>query len=69
MNIKSHTFDIPSHPLANGTAGLGEKNYRVQLTAEERRRVEEAAKKATSIKEIEMLEKELREGKIPGGVS
>ncbi|MCJ1433411.1 U2 snRNP complex subunit [Xylographa pallens] len=64
MGIKSRTFDIPnsaSMPI-NGT-----KSYRVKLTDKERKRVEELIRSAKSLQEISRLEKELNEGRIPGG--
>ena len=51
---------------ANGTRP-GEKAYRVQLTAKEKKRVEELIRNARSLQEITRLEKELNEGRIPGG--
>lgn len=67
MNIKSRTFDVPTTAI-NGTAQAGDKNYRVQLTPEERKRVQERILKAKTLKEIELLERELNEGRIPVGV-
>ncbi|MCJ1420434.1 U2 snRNP complex subunit [Xylographa parallela] len=64
MGIKSRTFDIPnsaSMPI-NGT-----KSYRVKLTDKERKRVEDLIRSAKSLQEISRLEKELNEGRIPGG--
>ncbi|MCJ1472483.1 U2 snRNP complex subunit [Lambiella insularis] len=64
MGIKSRTFDIPdstSMPI-NGT-----KAYRVKLNDKEKKRVEELIRNAKSLQEISRLEKELNEGRIPGG--
>ena len=64
MGIKSRTFDIPdsaSTPI-NGT-----KAYRVKLTDKEKKRVEALIRNAKSLQEIARLEKELNEGRIPGG--
>jgi U2 small nuclear ribonucleoprotein A' len=68
MGIKSRTFDVPSTG-ADGTAraAAGEKAIRVQLTAKERKRVENMIREAKSLQEITRLEKELNEGRIPGG--
>jgi len=64
MGVKSRTFDVP----ATGVNGSREgKNYRVKLTPEERKRVEAMIKNATSLTDIIRLEKELNEGKVPGG--
>lgn len=67
MGIKSRTFDIPSTALANGTAGTSEKSYRVKLTDKEKKRVETLIRNAKSLQDIARLEKELNEGRIPGG--
>ncbi|MCJ1365219.1 U2 snRNP complex subunit [Acarospora aff. strigata] len=72
MGIKSRTFDIPSSNL-NGTlsssrsAEGGGKAYRVKLTDKEKKKVEEMIRNAKSLQEITVLEKELNEGRIPGG--
>jgi U2 small nuclear ribonucleoprotein A' len=51
----------------NGGAGSG-TGGRMKLSATERRRVEEAVRNATSLAEIERLERELNEGRIPRGL-
>ena len=69
MGIKSRTFDIPSSTsstLANG-ATSSDKSYRVKLTDKEKKRVETLIRNAKSLQEITRLEKELNEGRIPGG--
>ena len=63
MGIKSKTFDVPSTDAAIN----GGKNYRVKLTEKEKKRVEELIRNAKSLQEITKLEKELNEGRIPGG--
>ncbi len=63
MGIKSRTFDVPASTAEVG----GSKSYRVKLTDKEKKRVEELIKNAKSLQEISRLEKELLEGKIPGG--
>ena len=65
MGIKSRTFDIPS--TASGAASGGGKAYRVKLTEKEKKRVEELIRNAKSLQEITRLEKELNEGRVPGG--
>lgn len=66
--IKSHTFDIPSASLANGTtAAAGDKSYRVKLTEKEKKRVEGLIRNAKSLQEISRLEKELNDGRVPQG--
>jgi len=71
MGVKSRTFDIPSAggtlAAANGAAASGDKTYRVKLTEKEKKRVEKLIRNAKSLQEIARLEKELNEGKIPGG--
>ena len=64
MGIKSRTFDVPA---VNGSSSTSSKNYRVKLTDQERKRVEEMIKNAKSLQEIIRLEKELNEGRIPAG--
>lgn len=68
MGVKSRTFDIPG-TSTSGTNGVqpGDKNYRVKLTEKERTRVEALIRNAKSLQEITRLEKELNEGRIPGG--
>ena len=67
IGIKSRTFDIPASSLANGSANSGEKSYRVKLTEKEKKKIEKMIKNAKSLQEISRLEKELNEGRIPGG--
>ncbi|KAL8807914.1 MAG: hypothetical protein Q9182_000380 [Xanthomendoza sp. 2 TL-2023] len=68
MGIKSRTFDIPgaSATVSNGVQP-SDKNYRVRLTEKEKKRVEALIRNAKSLQEITRLEKELNEGRIPGG--
>ncbi|CAG8970799.1 hypothetical protein HYALB_00001586 [Hymenoscyphus albidus] len=63
MGVKSRTFDTPS---ANGIAAAQtNKNYRVKLTDKERKKVEELIRNAKSLQDIQRLEKELNEGRVP----
>lgn len=64
MGIKSRAFDTSS---ASTTTGQTDKAIRVKLTDAERRRVEKMIREAKSLQEITRLEKELNEGRIPGG--
>lgn len=66
MGIKSRTFDVPAVAGVNGRA-IGEKKMRVKLTDAEKKRVEKMIREAKSLQEITRLEKELNEGRIPGG--
>lgn len=61
--MKSKTFDV-SIAAANASA---DKAIRVKLTDAERKRVERMIREAKSMAEINRLEKELNEGRIPGG--
>ncbi|OKL58219.1 U2 small nuclear ribonucleoprotein A [Talaromyces atroroseus] len=69
IGIKSRTFDVPSTGAAAGqaTAAGGDRAVRVKLTEKERKRVEKMIREAKSLQEIARLEKELNEGRIPGG--
>ena len=71
MGTKSRVFEVgltDDGSAANGgQPQISGKNYRVQLTAKEKKRVEELIKNAKSLSEIARLEKELNEGRIPGG--
>lgn len=69
IGVKSRTFDVPSSTAAGGAAqtGSGERAIRVKLTETERKRVEKMIREAKSLQEIARLEKELNEGRIPGG--
>ena len=63
MGIKSRTFDA-SAPIVDTN---GKKAIRVNMTAEEKARVQEMIRNAKSLQEITKLEKALAEGRIPGG--
>ncbi|KAI9726766.1 MAG: U2 snRNP complex subunit [Chrysothrix sp. TS-e1954] len=66
-NIKStsatQTFD-PSTTSANSTGKIS----RIALTDAEKKKLKEMIRNAKTLQEIERLEKELNEGKVPGGV-
>jgi U2 small nuclear ribonucleoprotein A' len=62
LGVKSRTFDVSAAPSVPA-----EKGIRVQLTDAERKRVEKMIREAKSLQEITRLEKELNEGRIPGG--
>jgi U2 small nuclear ribonucleoprotein A' len=64
MNNKSKTFGS----AANGSATTApSKLSRIKLTDDERKRLQDRIKKATSLQEIIALEKELNEGRLPSG--
>lgn len=69
MGIKSRTFDLPSGDVNSTVNGVGsiEKSNRVKLTEKEKKRVEVLIRNAKTLQEIARLEKELNEGRIPGG--
>lgn len=68
MGIKSRTFDVTSATAGAGAgAGANDRAIRVKLTDAERKRVEKMIREAKSLQEIARLEKELNEGRIPGG--
>ena len=69
MGIKSRTFDVPSLGTVNGVreASSTDRVSRVKLTEKEKKRVEGLIRNAKSLQEIARLEKELNEGRIPGG--
>ncbi|KAL8902714.1 MAG: hypothetical protein Q9207_004446 [Kuettlingeria erythrocarpa] len=68
MGVKSRTFDIPgASSLSTNGLQPGDKIYRVQLTEKEKKRVEGLIRNAKSLQDITRLEKELNEGRIPGG--
>ncbi|KAK8090597.1 U2 small nuclear ribonucleoprotein A [Apiospora phragmitis] len=67
MGIKSKTFDVSS--ASNGPSGdLSTRMSRIKLTDQEKKRLQDMIKKATSLDEITRLETMLREGRLPAGV-
>ena len=69
MGIKSRTFDIPSTSTAVNGAVPGDKNYRVKLTAKEKKRVEALIRNAKSLvcKRSRVWIKILLKGEYPVG--
>ncbi|CAL5870571.1 uncharacterized protein PFLUO_LOCUS4810 [Penicillium psychrofluorescens] len=65
MGVKSRTFDVTN--VAPADRAAGDKAIRVKLTDKERKHVEKMIREAKSLQEITRLEKELNEGRIPGG--
>lgn len=63
MARKSKTLETS----VNGSAAPS-KLSRIKLTDEEKQRLQDRIKKATSLQEIYALEKELSEGRVPAGV-
>jgi U2 small nuclear ribonucleoprotein A' len=64
MGKKSKAFEVTS----NGSSAAPSKLSRIKLTDEEKQRLQEKIKKATSLQEIIALEKELNEGRLPSGI-
>lgn len=64
MGKKTTTLDAP----ANGDEEPRSRLSRIKLTDDEKKRLQERIKKATSLQEIIALEKELNEGRLPTGV-
>lgn len=62
--IKSHASVASNAAAARSST---DKAIRVKLTDAERKRVEKMIREAKSLQEITRLEKELNEGRIPGG--
>jgi U2 small nuclear ribonucleoprotein A' len=67
MSKKSKTFGASAGANGSATAATS-KLSRIKLTDEERKRLQERIKKATSLQEIIALEKELNEGRLPSGI-
>lgn len=55
-------------PATNSGAEPRSRLSRIKLTDEEKKRLQERIKNATSLQEIIALEKELNEGRIPSGI-
>lgn len=68
MGIKSHGAGTFETGADTSRTTATSKSYRVKLTDKEKKRVEKLIRNATSLQEISRLEKELNEGRIPGGV-
>jgi len=66
--VKSRTFDVSSAGV-NGKVAGARKGVRTKLTESEKKRVEQMIQNATSFQEIERIEKDLAEGRIPVGAA
>lgn len=64
MGTKSSGVEAPT----NGQTESRSRLSRIKLTDDEKKRLQERIKKATSLQEIIALEKELNEGRIPAGI-
>lgn len=72
-NVKSRTFTVPDSISSMTTKDGAEpattdRVGRVKLTPAERKRVEQLIRDAKSLADITRLERELNEGRVPGGV-
>lgn len=67
VGIKSRTFDVPTSITSLDSASITDKAFRVKLTDKEKKRVKLMIQNAKNLQEIARLEKELNEGRIPGG--
>ena len=67
--VKSKTFD--SGPTTNGKtpAASGGKAFRAVLTDSEKKRVQEMLQNAKSMAEIDRIERDLAEGRVPRGTA
>ena len=66
--VKSRTFDVSAAGV-NGKAAASQKGVRTRLTESEKKRVERMIQNAKSFQEIERIEKDLADGKIPAGAA
>jgi U2 small nuclear ribonucleoprotein A' len=65
--VKSRTFDASAG--VNGRAAGSQKGVRTRLTESEKKRVEQMIQNAKSFQEIERIQKDLEEGRIPAGAA
>lgn len=68
MGIKSKNFDIGASANGASENAKESKIARLKLTDQERKKLADLVKKATSIEEIARLEKDFMEGRIPAGI-
>ncbi|EXJ74782.1 U2 small nuclear ribonucleoprotein A' [Cladophialophora psammophila CBS 110553] len=66
--LKSRTFDVSTTGV-NGKAAATQKGVRTRLTESEKKRVEMMIQNAKSFQEIERIERDLAEGRIPAGAA
>lgn len=64
--VKSRRFEAGK---VNGQVGAGGKTFRAVLSESEKKRVQELLQNAKSMAEIDRIEKDLAEGRIPHGVA
>ncbi|KIW87467.1 uncharacterized protein Z519_11790 [Cladophialophora bantiana CBS 173.52] len=66
--LKSRTFDVSTTGV-NGKVAATQKGVRTRLTESEKKRVEMMIQNAKSFQEIERIERDLAEGRIPAGAA
>lgn len=66
--VKSKTFDTAT-TTSKGAVAQGGKAFRAVLSATEKKRVQEMLQNAKSMAEIDRIEKDLAEGRIPRGAA
>lgn len=66
LGVKSRAFEVGS--TVNGEPESKEKRMKLNLTANQHKRLAELVAKASSLQQIAWYEKELAEGRIPPGV-
>lgn len=69
--VKSKTFDVGGTTTNGKTAGGGGggKSFRAVLTESEKKRVQQMLQNAKSMAEIDRIEKDLAEGRVPRGAA
>ncbi len=67
--VKSRTFDVSSTGANGKASGRPQGWVRTKLTDSEKKRVEQLVQNAKSLQEIERIEKDLAEGRIPAGAA
>ena len=66
---KSRTFDVGATSNGRAPVAAGGKAFRAVLTETEKKRVQEMLQNAKSMGEIDRIEKDLAEGRIPKGAA
>lgn len=67
--IRSKAFDAGANTNGRVPAGSGGKAFRTVLSETEKKRVQEMLQNAKSMAEIDRIEKDLAEGRIPRGAA
>lgn len=65
LTSRSKSDARPFAPAANGAA----KPSRLKLTEKERKKIQELIRNAKTFAEVQRLEKDLNEGRVPAGIS